>query len=84
MSARGHSLDGPAWDEFAVHACFLNVPVAASFQRSSEINLMSVHGIVEQYPGGPYPSQSRHNAESNAEATEFRAFSAKGYFKSIC
>lgn len=33
---------------------------------------MSVHGIVEQYPGGPYPSQSRHNAESNAEATEFR------------
>lgn len=83
MSARGHSLDNPAWDEFAVHACFLNVPVAASFQRSSEINLMSVHGIVEQYPGGPYPSQSCHNAESNVEATELRALSTKGYFKSM-
>jgi len=44
---------------------------------------MSVHGIVEQYPGGPYPSQPRHNAESNAEDTEFRALSAKGYFKSM-
>ncbi|CAL1676158.1 unnamed protein product [Lasius platythorax] len=54
MSARGHSLDGPGRDEFAVHACFLNVPVAVrAFNESSEINLMSVHGIVEQYPGGP-------------------------------
>jgi len=44
---------------------------------------MSVHGIVEQYPGGPYPSQPRHNAESNAEDTEFRALYTKGYFKSM-
>ncbi|EGI68083.1 hypothetical protein G5I_03177 [Acromyrmex echinatior] len=42
---------------------------------------MSVHGIVEQYPGESYPSQPRHNAESSAEDTEFRALFTKGYFK---
>lgn len=44
---------------------------------------MSVHGIAEQYPGGPYPSQPRHNAESSAVDTEFRALSTKGCFKSM-
>jgi len=44
---------------------------------------MSVHGIVEQYPGESYPSQPRHNAESSAEDTEFRALFTKGYFKSM-
>lgn len=70
MSARGHSLDGPDRDEFAVHACFLNVPVAAqAFNESSEINLMSVHGIVEQYPGGPCIRHS-HVIMRKAAATE--------------
>jgi hypothetical protein len=39
-------------DEFAVHACFLNVPASRlAFNGSSEINLMSVHGIAERYRG---------------------------------
>ncbi|KYN42842.1 hypothetical protein ALC56_02644 [Trachymyrmex septentrionalis] len=42
---------------------------------------MSVHGIVEQYPRESYPSQPRHNAESSAEDTEFRALFTKRYFK---